>query len=246
MNNIDTRVIARLDIKNHHVIKGIHLEGLRKVGDPLQLSTKYYECGVDEIYFMDAVASLYDRNSLFSLIESASTNSFIPISLGGGIRTIDDVLRAFDSGADKVIINTAAVKDINIIKAIASRFGSQAVVASIQAKKRSPENWEVYIDNGRDPTGLDAIAWMEALIAEGAGEIAATSVDQEGTQKGFDLELAKRLTEISTVPVTISGGCGSIEHVKQLLKEAKPSGIAIASCFHYNKFTPSELKRSLE
>ena len=246
MTNLPTRIIARLDIKNNHVIKGIHLEGLRKVGEPLPLATKYYKDGIDEIYFMDAVASLYDRNSLFELIELAASNSFIPISLGGGIRSIDDVLHAFNSGADKVIINTAAVKDIKIISKIASRFGSQAVVASIQAKRQASDVWHAYIDNGREPTGLNVIDWMQVLISEGAGEIAVTSVDQEGTRKGFDIELSKQITSISNVPVTISGGCGSIGHVQALIQSAAPSGIAIASCFHYENFTPSELKAHLK
>lgn len=245
MHEVEPRIIARLDIKNEYVIKGIHLEGLRKVGDPLELATKYYNDGVDEILFMDSVASLYDRNSLFDLIEQAASRSFIPICLGGGIRKIDDVLRAFDSGADKVIVNTAAVKDIRIVNQIASRFGSQAMIASVQAKKEPGGKWQAYIDNGREPTGLNVIDWAQVLMSEGAGEIAITSVDQEGTQKGFDLELASCLSTISRVPIIISGGCGKIQDVKDLIKASSPSGIAIASCFHYNKFSPTELKTEL-
>jgi len=240
-----TRIIARLDIKNDYVIKGIHLEGLRKIGRPIELANKYYENGVDEIFFMDSVASLYDRNSLYGIISKASSTSFVPKSLGGGIRNIDNVLQAFDSGADKVIINTACVNDINIVSKVASRFGSQAMVASIQAKKYSTNSWTAFIDNGREPTDLDVTEWCKQLIFEGAGEIVITSVDQEGTQRGFDLELAKQITEISSVPVTISGGCGSMNDIDQLIETANPSGIAIASCFHYNKFTPMEVKQHL-
>ena len=239
------RIISRLDIKNEFVIKGIQLEGLRRVGEPLELCTKYYKQGVDEIMFMDAVASLYDRNSLFSLIELAASCSFIPIALGGGLRSIDDVIRAFDSGADKVIINTAAVRDISIVSKVANRYGSQAMIASIQAKRTTEDHWEAYIDNGRQPTGLDVLTWAKQLVSEGAGEVAVTSVDREGTKKGFDVKLSKLLTENLMVPVTISGGCGKMDHVNQLIELSDPSGVAIASCFHYNMFTPAQLKEYL-
>jgi len=245
MHNLRPRIIARLDIKNEYVIKGIHLEGLRKVGEPLDLASRYYEEGIDEILFMDSVASLYDRNSLYGLIEKAASRSFIPKTLGGGIRSVDDVLKAFDSGADKVLINTAAGEDLSIINRIASRFGSQAMVASIQAKRESAGTWQAYIDNGREPTGIDVLKWVQTLISEGAGEIAITSVDNEGTQRGFDLDLATCVDRVSTVPIIVSGGCGSIQHVIDLIRSATPSGVAIASCFHYNKFKPSDLHKIL-
>lgn len=246
MNNTNLRLIARLDIKNNYVIKGIHLEGLRKVGLPLDLADKYYSQGIDELMFMDAVASLYDRNSLFDIIKSAAMTSFIPISIGGGIRNIDDAYKAFDSGADKVVINSAAVKDLNIVGQIANRFGSQAMVASIQAKRSgTTDSWQVYIDNGREATGLDVSEWVLSVISAGAGEIVLTSVDQEGTQKGFDLPLAHLVTSLSSVPVIVSGGCGCMSHIKDLLQSSNPSGIAVASCFHYNKLTVEQVKSEL-
>lgn len=246
MSALRPRIIARLDIKNDHVIKGIHLEGLRKVGDPLTLASRYYNSGADEIMFMDAVAALYDRNSLFDLVKIAASKAFIPISLGGGIRTLDDASKAFDAGADKIIVNTAAVKNVAIINKIASRYGSQAMVASIQAKKSTDQSWQAYTDNGREPSGLDVLDWTRILIQEGAGEISITSVDQEGTQKGFDIQLARNVVSISSVPVNISGGCGCFEHVHNLIDNASPSGISIASCFHYNKFSPDDLKNTLQ
>jgi cyclase len=245
MNKLNPRLIARLDIKNNYVIKGIHLEGLRKVGLPLDLANKYYSQGIDELIFMDAVASLYDRNSLFDIIKSAAMTSFIPISIGGGIRNIDDAYKAFDSGADKVVVNSAAVKDLNIVGQIANRFGSQAMVASIQAKRSGIDSWQVYIDNGREATGLDVREWVLSVISAGAGEIVLTSVDQEGTQKGFDLPLAHLVTSLSSVPVIVSGGCGCISHIKDLLESSNPSGIAVASCFHYNKLAVDQVQSEL-
>ncbi len=240
------RLIARLDIKNEYVIKGIHLEGLRKVGDPLELATQYYKQGVDEILFMDAVASLYDRNNIFEIMRKAAKKSFIPIAIGGGIRSIDDAYKALDAGADKIVINTSAINDIRIVEKVSSRFGSQAMVASIEAKQTYPNQWEAYIDNGREPTGLDALSWSKSLVSAGAGEIIVTSVDYEGTKKGFDIELATKIIPNTSIPVIISGGCGKLSHINELIEKCEPSGIAIASCFHYHVFTPKIAKASIQ
>ena len=244
MTSPKTRLIARIDVKNEHVIKGIHLEGLRKVGDPIKLATKYYIEGIDEILFMDAVASLYNRNNLFHIIQEACKEVFIPITIGGGIRTIEDIAKALHSGADKISLNTQAIKNPELIKKASEIYGSQCIVASIEAKKRGPNSWEAYIDTGREETGLDVVEWAQKLVELGAGEILVTSVDKEGTKKGFDLDLFKAINENVNIPVIISGGAGKLEH----LKEAAQIGdaFALASLLHYNINTIQEVKEHLK
>ncbi len=239
------RVIARIDVKNEYVIKGIHLEGLRKVGDPNDLAKKYYDCGIDEIVFMDAVAAYYDRNNLSHIIEKACQDVFVPITVGGGIRTIVDIQKALNAGADKVAINTRAVQEPSFIEDAAKIFGSQCIVASIEAKKLSEGKWEAYIENGREPTGLDVIEWAGHLMELGAGEIMLTSIDAEGTKKGFDLELNKAVSAAVTIPVIASGGAGKTEHVEELLVSTPVDAVAVASVLHYNLLEISELKRHL-
>ena len=197
------RILARLDVKNDHVIKGIHLEGLRKIGPPIELARKYYLLGADELLIMDAVASLYDRNNLFEVIEAACLSVFIPVCLGGGIRNLDDIKRALDAGADKVAINTAAIKNIKIISDAANIFGSQAIVGSIEAK-RIGGDYFCYFDNGREPSSIRVENWVKSLIDAGVGEILVTSIDAEGTRKGFDKKLIKLVENIATVPVVWS------------------------------------------
>ena len=235
------RIIARLDVKNDWVIKGIQLEGLRKVGDPIELAQKYYESGAHEIIFMDAVASLYDRNNLFHIIEKACENVFVPICIGGGLRSIDDVSKALAAGADKVAINTGAVQNLELITEIANRYGSQCIIGSIEAKRQTAGNWDAYTDNGREPTGLDVLDWVKQLENAGVGEILLTSVDQEGTKRGFELDLLQEVQAITTRPVIISGGYGVPEHLESLLKTIRPSAAAFASVFHYNMAKPSDL-----
>jgi len=235
------RIIALLDIKHDFVIKGVHLEGLRKVGDPYELAVKYYEEGIDELLFMDAVASLYDRNNLFHIIEAACRSAFIPITIGGGIRTLADIEKALQSGADKVAINTGAVNSPEIIRQAALRFGSQAVVASIEAKRHG-EYWEAYIDNGRDRTGKDAIQWARELEALGAGEVLVTSVDCEGTKKGFDCELTQAINNALSIPVIACGGLGNTQQLRQLINTVRVSGLACASVLHYDILSVHELK----
>jgi|TARA_A100001015_G_scaffold311986_1_gene416276 cyclase len=235
------RLITRLDIKNEFVIKGIHLEGLRKVGDPNQMAKNYYEQGVDEIVFMDAVASLYDRNNLFEIIEKACEDVFVPIAIGGGIRSTDDVSRALQSGADKVVINTGAVRNIQLVEDIAKQFGSQCIVCSIEAKKFG-ENWKAYIDNGREPTDHDVIQWAQTLQEAGAGELLITSVDKEGTMRGFDTDLVKNINDSVNLPVIVSGGYGKSTDLEDLLDETQPSAVAFASVLHYKKSNINELR----
>ena len=239
-----TRIIARLDVKNEYVIKGIHLEGLRKIGNPIELAKKYYLEGVDEIVFMDAVASLFERNNLFHIIEAACKEVFIPITIGGGIRSISDIEKALKSGADKIALNTQAIKTPEIIKEASHIYGSQCIIGSIEAKRKG-SSWEAYIDNGRESTGIDAVDWAKKLVELGAGEILITSVDQEGTKKGFDKDLVNEITKVVSVPVIASGGAGSVADIKDLIDYCDPGGIAIASLLHYNLTPIPTLKEKL-
>lgn len=238
------RLIARLDIKNEFVIKGIHLEGLRKVGNPNEMARAYYEQGIDEIVFMDAVASLYDRNNLFHIIEAACNDVFVPIAVGGGLRTVEDVSKALGAGADKVVINTGAVRNIKLIEEIAQRFGAQCIVGSIEAKRRDGA-WKAYIDNGREPTDLDVCQWARTLEAAGAGEILLTSVDQEGTGRGFDVELAEKVNEAISRPLIVSGGYGKPAHLQALLARTDPSAVAFASVLHYQRANVEALRQAV-
>lgn len=240
-----TRIIARVDVKNEFVIKGIHLEGLRKVGDPNEMAKQYYQDGVDEIIFMDAVAAYYDRNSLTHIIERACKDVFVPITVGGGIRKITDIQIALNAGADKTAINTKAVQDPNFIKEASEVFGSQCIVSSIDALKIGPDKWEVYIDNGREPTGLDVIEWAQKVEELGAGEIMLTSIDKEGTKKGFDIELNKRVSEVVSIPIISSGGAGKGKDVANVIDKTDIDAVAIASLFHYKIETVKSLKEFL-
>lgn len=236
------RLIARLDVKNEFVIKGIHLEGLRKVGEPSTLAKNYYEAGIDEIVIMDAVASLYDRNNLFHVVEATCKEVFVPLTLGGGLRTIEDVEKALLAGSDKVAINTAATRRPEFITELAKTYGSQCVVASIEAK-RTTSSWEAYVDNGRNPTGLNVIEWAKRLERLGAGEILLTSVDQDGTKKGFDIALCEMVNAAVNIPVICSGGLGTTEQLGKLVARTQPSGIATASLLHYNIAGVADIKR---
>lgn len=232
MNRI--RIIARLDIKNEFVIKGIHLEGLRKIGDPIELAEKYYNEGIDEILFMDAVASLYGRNNLFHIIEEACKKIFIPITIGGGIRTIEDIEKALKAGADKITINTQAIKNPKLIQEASRIYGSQCIVGSIEAKRKG-NIWEAYTDNGREQTGIDLIEWAKELEQLGIGELIVTSIDKEGTKKGFDLELMQRISNTISVPIIACGGANSSKDIIELCSLNQDiNGVALASMLHYN------------
>tara|TARA_Y100000590_G_C15747811_1_gene1022876 strand:- start:1943 stop:2695 length:753 start_codon:yes stop_codon:yes gene_type:complete len=239
------RLIARLDIKNSNLIKPIHLEGLRIVGDPNFYAKKYYEDGVDELIFMDCVATLYGRNNLSNIIKDATKDVFVPITVGGGIRTLKDVKNILNCGADKVAVNTAAVKNPNFISEIANSIGSQSLVLSIEAKKKSDNDWEVYTSNGRDPTGLKVYDWIKKATKLGVGEILLTSVDNEGTKKGFDVELMSMASKITDVPIIASGGLGKIEHLKDVINFGKVDAAAVADAIHYNRIKISEFKKTI-
>jgi cyclase len=239
------RVIARLDVKNEFVIKGIHLEGLRKVGDPNLLAKAYYEAGIDEIIFIDAVASLYNRNNLFSVIRKASEEVFVPITIGGGLRNLSDVEQALDAGADKVALNTAAIREPGLIEKVAKRYGSQCVVASVQAK-RTASGWEAYMETGREKTGMQVLDWVRRLQDLGAGELLLTSVDQEGTKSGFDVPLVRAVNEAISIPVIVSGGYGQPRHIADLLEITEPSGLCFASVLHYKTTSVDALRHDIK
>lgn len=238
------RLIARLDIKNGIVIKGIHLEGQRRIGDPVELARKYYDEAVDEILMMDSVASLYGRSNLFHTISEACKTVFVPITMGGGIRAVEDVEQALAAGADKVAVNSALVSNPQLAEQIAAVYGSQCLVGSIEAKRKG-QGWEAYISNGREPTGRDVVEWAKELEQRGAGELLVTSVDQEGTQRGFDVELCAAVEAAVRIPVVASGGAGKLEHLQQLDARTQLQGVAIASLLHYNKASVTELKAAL-
>lgn len=236
------RLIARLDIKGSNVVKGVQMEGLRVVGKPEELAKQYAETGADEILYIDTVASLYGRNQLESLLEKTSEEVFVPITVGGGIASKEDARRLFNAGADKIAVNTAALKRPDLINELAEKFGSQAVVVSIEAK-RVNGGWECYTDNGRNRTGLDTVAWASDVVDRGAGEILITSVDRDGTRRGFDTELIATIAPNVPIPVTASGGMGTLEHAAQALA-AGADALAMASCLHYGKLTFDEIRES--
>ena len=238
------RLIARLDIKGPNVVKGIHFEGLRIMGKPVSLAKKYAEQGADELLYIDTVATLYGRNQLGSLLESTCEDVFIPITVGGGIKSLDDAKRLFKSGADKVAINSAAIRQPELIRSITDSLGSQALVVSIEAKKVNG-GWEAYTDNGREKTGKDAIAWAFEAVRLGAGELLITSIDQEGTRNGCDIELIRSIAPNVPIPVIACGGIGSGRHVKEVIEKGKADAVALASALHYNQLTFSEIRSGL-
>lgn len=232
MNNI--RVIARLDIKGPNLVKGVSLEGLRVLGKPEDFAKYYYENGADELFYQDVVASLYERNSLKDIISQTAKNSFIPLTVGGGIRTIQDISEALRAGADKVCINTAATKNPEFIREASRKFGSSTIVVSIEAIKQPDGRYFNFIDNGREETGLEVLEWAKKMENFGAGEIMLTSVDKEGTGKGFELELVKLVSENLNIPVVAHGGAGQLSHIADVVQEGKADAIALSAMIHYD------------
>jgi imidazole glycerol-phosphate synthase subunit HisF len=238
------RIIARLDIKGPNLIKGIHLEGLRVIGSPNEHALRYYKQGADELIYMDCVASLYGRNSLKDIIADAAKDIFVPITVGGGIRSVEDATNLLRCGADKVAVNTAAVTNPKLISDISQRFGNQCMVLSVEAKKIGHEHWEVYTDNGRERTGLNVVDWVKKGVALGAGEILLTSVDREGTRKGFDIPLIHAVTQEISVPVIASGGMGAPEDMVDAVFDGEADAIAMADILHYNRATVDDIRRT--
>jgi imidazole glycerol-phosphate synthase subunit HisF len=238
----NVRLIARLDIKGPNLIKGVHLEGLRVIGDPQKYARRYYDAGADELLYIDIVASLYGRNNLLGVVRRAAEEVFIPMTVGGGIRSVDDVRDVLRAGADKVAINTAAVRRPELISEVAGRFGSQCAVLSIEAKRIAEGRWEAYTDNGRERTGRDVIEWARRGVELGAGEILLTSVDQEGTRKGFDLALVRAVTDAVQIPVIASGGMGSADHLVAVVKEGGADAVAMADILHYDRLPLPDIR----
>lgn len=239
------RIIARLDIKGPDVVKGVQMEGLRKIGPPGELARSYYAQGADEILFMDTVASLYGRNNLLDVVEEAARDVFVPMTVGGGIRSLEDIVKVLRSGADKVAINTAAIARPELLREAAQAFGSQCVVLSVEAKRLREGGWECYTDNGRERTHRSVLDWVVQAEELGVGEIMVTSVDRDGTRKGLDLELLAEVNRRVRVPVIAAGGAGSLDHVSALARDARVDAVCCATLFHYKLCPLPELKAGL-
>ena len=228
------RIIPRLDIKGPNLVKGIHLEGLRVLGKPHHFARHYYENGADELLFMDVVASLYGRNSLLHIVEQTAKEIFIPLLVGGGLRSIDDIRAVLRAGADKVSLNTAAINRPELIREASRKFGSSTIVVSIETIQQPNGHYECFTDNGRQSTGIDAFQWAVKAAELGAGEIMITSVDKEGTGKGYDIELTRKIAALVSIPVIACGGAGRISDVEAVIREGHANAVCIASMLHYD------------
>ncbi len=242
------RIIPCLDVKNGRVVKGKSFVELRDAGDPVELASFYYKEGADELVFLDITATPEERDTMVDVVERLSQEVFIPLTVGGGLRSISDIRRILKAGADKISINTAAVIHPSLIREGADKFGSQCIVVAIDAKRidRNKEpRWEVYIYSGQKPTGIDALAWAKQTIELGAGEILLTSIDSDGHRAGYDIELTCAVSEAVTVPVIASGGAGTLEDLYQALVSGKADAVLAASIFHYGTYSIAETKRYL-
>jgi len=244
------RIIPCLDIKDGRVVKGVNFINLKDAGDPVENARFYDSEGADELVFLDITASHEKRNTTVELVKAVADTIFLPFTVGGGIRTIDDIRNLLIAGCDKVSINTAAVKDPGFVKKSSSRFGSQCIVAAIDAKcrvkTRSKERWEVFINGGRTATGIDAIEWAKKMESMGAGEILLTSMDYDGTREGYDTALTRKISEAVRIPVIASGGAGSLEHLYDALTEGKADAVLAASIFHFRRYSIRQAKKYLK
>jgi len=244
------RVIPCLDVHAGQVTRGVQFGRaeageLRNVGDPVALALRYNEQGADEMVFFDITASAHGRATMVDVIERAADQCFMPLTVGGGLRSVDDLYTMLRAGADKTSINSSALANPDLIRAGAEKFGSQCIVVSIDAKKTAPDKWEIFSHGGRKPTGLDAVEWAKRAVALGAGEIVLNSIDADGTRAGFDLVITRRISEAVGVPVVASGGAGSLQHMADVLLEGKADAVLAASIFHFGDYTVGDVKRFL-
>ncbi|WP_371362308.1 Imidazole glycerol phosphate synthase subunit HisF [Sporomusa rhizae] len=240
------RIIPCLDVKDGRVVKGTNFVGLRDAGDPVELAKVYDSKLADELVFLDITASSDGRKTMVDVVERVASEVFIPFTVGGGIRTVEDIRVMLKAGADKVSLNTAAVKNPELLAEGAKRFGRQCIVLAVDARRSGDSTWEVYINGGRTPTGMDVIEWIKRGVELGAGEILLTSMDKDGTKDGYDIPLTKAVSEAVNVPVIASGGAGELEHFGQVLTEGKADAVLAASVFHYGQFTVGQVKEYLK
>lgn len=239
------RIIPCLDVDNGRVVKGVKFENIRDAGDPVEIARRYDEQGADEITFLDITASVDGRDTTLHTVERMASQVFIPLTVGGGVRTVQDIRNLLNAGADKVSINTAAVFTPEFVGEAAARFGSQCIVVAIDAKKVAPGRWEIFTHGGRKPTGLDAVAWAKKMEDLGAGEILLTSMDQDGVKNGYDLGVTRAISEAVGIPVIASGGVGNLEHLAAGILEGKADAVLAASIFHFGEYSVPEAKAYL-
>lgn len=240
------RIIPCLDVKDGRVVKGTNFVGLRDAGDPVELASVYDSERADELVFLDITASNEERATMKKVVSGCASQVFIPFTVGGGIRTVEDMRNMLKAGADKISLNTAAIKNPEIIRQGAEKFGRQCIVLAIDARKSGDDSWEVYINGGRTPTGLDCLEWVKRGVELGAGEILLTSMDADGTKDGYDIKLTRAVSEAVDVPVIASGGAGTLEHFYEVLTEGKADAVLAASVFHYGQFTVRQVKEYLK
>lgn len=241
------RIIPCLDVTAGRVVKGVNFVGLRDAGDPVEIARRYNEQGADELTFLDITASSDQRDIILHVIEDVAAQVFIPLTVGGGVRQVEDIRRLLNAGADKVSINTAAVHNPELVQAAADRFGSQAIVVAVDAKAVTSENdrWEVFTHGGRHPTGLDAVEWAQKMQELGAGEILLTSMDRDGTKVGFNLPLTRAVSDALDIPVIASGGVGTLEHLVEGVRDGHADAVLAASIFHFGEYTVAEAKAAM-
>lgn len=241
------RIIPCLDVRDGNVVKGVNFLGIKEIGDPVKLGEYYYNHGADELVLLDITATHENRGIMEKVVERVAEKIFIPFTVGGGIKSIEDIRRILRAGADKVSLNSAAVKNKNLISEGATYFGSQCIVLAVDAKRRYDNyGWNVVVNGGRIDTGIDALSWIKEAVKLGAGEILLTSMDADGTKNGFDIELTKKANEITSVPIIASGGCGSLKDFEDVFKEGKADAALAASLFHYGELTINEVKEYLK